>query len=291
MRSHLTFLLALCLSSCSHESGQAQPAASADAGSAPSAQQALPSGSTTGTTGSSGAAVDLATAAKTQQEGADTGTGTDSTEAALERIAALPAAGQLPPGPWVAGRNYEVLSPAQPTDVAAGKVEVVEMFWYACPHCYALDSTIESWRKNKPAYIEFKRVPVTWSEEHRAHARLFYTLQALGKLDQLHSKVFDEIHQKGDLLYVPGDGKGTLQKQVEFAKANGISESDFVARYNDMSVQLKVQQADDLARREKIDSVPVFVVDGKYVTDAGMAGDSSKLIRLIDDLAANEKHH
>ena len=235
--------------------------------------------------------MDLATAAKTQQEGADTGTGNDSTEAALERIAALPASGQLPPGPRVAGKNYQVLSPAQPTDVPAGKVEVIEMFWYACPHCYALDPTIESWRKNKPAYIEFKRVPVTWNEEHRAHAHLFYTLQALGKLDSLHSKVFDEIHQKGDLLYVPGDEKATMQKQIEFAKANGISESDFVARYNDMSVRLKVNQADDLVRRDRIDSVPTFVIDGKYVTDAAMAGDESKLLQLIDDLAASEKHH
>jgi thiol:disulfide interchange protein DsbA len=293
MKAGLAFLLAICLAGCSHESTPA-PAAPESAPTASSrtsgASAANAPATTLSPTGSSGA-VDLATAAKTQQESADTATTTDSTEVSLEKLASLPSAGQLPAGSWVAGKNYDVLSPAQPTDVPAGKVEVVELFWYACPHCYAIDGAVESWRKNKPAYIEFRRVPVTWNEEHRAHARLFYTLQALGKLDQLHGKVFDDIHQKGDLLFVPGDNKGTVQKQVDFAKANGISESDFVTAYNGMGVQLKVQQADDLARRYRVDSVPTFVIDGKYVTDVGMAGDTSKLMHLIDDLAASEKHH
>jgi protein dithiol oxidoreductase (disulfide-forming) len=282
MRAYLALLLLVAgLSGCAREADQSQQA--------PAATQAGPSTAAASVGGSSGA-VDLAAAANTQ-EGKDTGTGTDSGEAALERIAALPAAGQLPPGAWVAGKNYEVLSPAQPTDVPAGKVEVIEMFWYACPHCYALDATIESWRKNKPVYVEFRRVPVMWNDEHRSHARLFYTLKALGKLDELHSKVFEEIQQKGDLLYVPNDEKGTLQKQLQFAKANGIAESDFTNAYQAFSVQTNLQQADDLTRRDRIDSVPTFVIDGKYVTDADMAGGASKLTRLIDDLAANEKHH
>jgi len=233
----------------------------------------------------------IAEAASNQQEGADTGANApDSSEAALEKIVALPAAGQLPPGPWVAGTNYRVLSPAEPTDVPPGKVEVLEIFWYACPHCYALDPTVEKWRGAKPPYVEFRRVPVTWSEEHRAHARLFYTLQALGKLDALHGKVFDEIHQKSDLLYVAGDEKATRQAQLQFAKANGISESDFLSTYDSFGVQNSLQKADDLIRREHIDSVPTFVVDGKFVTDAGMAGSPEKLTRLLDDLAASEKH-
>jgi thiol:disulfide interchange protein DsbA len=293
MRAYLALLLLIAgLGGCTRESDQSPHAQSgtAPARAAATAGSASAASSGAGTSASTSGAVDLATAANTQ-EGSDTGTGTDSGEAGLERIAALPAAGQLPPGPWVAGKNYDVLSPAQPTDVPAGKVEVIEMFWYACPHCYALDGAVESWRKSKPAYIEFRRVPVTWSEEHRAHARLFYTLKALGKLDELHSKVFDEIHQKGELLYVPNDEKGTLQKQLQFAKANGIAESDFVNAYQSFGVQTNLQQADDLARRDKIDSVPTFVINGKYVTDQEMAGGVSKLPRLIDDLAANEKHH
>jgi protein dithiol oxidoreductase (disulfide-forming) len=279
-------LLALALGGCSHPSNpSAQRGSGTTAPHASAPQTAAASG------GSSPSTMDLAAAANTQQEGADTGTATDSSEAALERIAALPAEGQLPSGPWVAGKNYDVLSPAQPTDVPAGKVEVIEFFWFACPHCYALDPTVETWRKDKPAYIDFRRVPVTWYEEHRAHARLFYTLQALGKLDELHGKVLNAIHQQGNLLYVPGDAQATLAKQVQFAKANGIAESDFISAYNSPAVQSSVQHGEDLARRDRIDSVPTFVINGKYVTDADMAGDRTKLMQLIDDLAASEKHH
>ncbi len=286
MKSFLAALLLLSsLTACARESGR--PAASG--ANAPAAATAGAEQNSAAADGSS--ATDLATAARTQQEGADTGTASDRSEGQLERIAALSTEGQLPPGRWVAGTQYRVLVPAQPSDAPAGKVEVVEEFWYGCPHCYALDPYVESWRKNKAAYIEFVRVPVMWSEVHRAHARLFYTLQALGKLEQLNGKVFEAIHQQHDPLYVQGDEKATLQSQLQFAKANGISEADFLSAYNSFGVQANLQKADDLMRRYKIDSVPTFVVNGKYETDAGMAGGPSNLIALINDLATSEKHH
>jgi thiol:disulfide interchange protein DsbA len=228
-------------------------------------------------------------AAAAAQEGADTGATADKSEAALERIAALPAEGQLPTGKWVAGKNYQPLVPAQPTNVAPGKVEVVEVFWYGCPHCYALDPYLESWRKNKPSYVEFTRIPVMWGAVHRAHAKLFYTLEALGKLDELHGKVFAEIHENHNPLYGNTDAE-TQKMQVAFAKANGISESDFLKAYNSFGVQTNLQKADDLGRRYKIEGVPTVVIDGKYETDVGMAGSQANLIQLINDLAASEKH-
>ena len=245
---------------------------------------AAPSGSS-----ASASAGDVSAAATTQQETRDSG-GADANEASLEKVAALPPEGQLPPGKWVAGNNYSVLSPAQPTDAPPGKVEVIEMFWYGCPHCYAFDPVLEAWRKHKAAYIEFVRVPVMWADIHRSHARLFYTLQALGKLDQLHSKVFDQIHQQGDELYVSGNPEATLEDEVKFAEANGISRADFTAAYNSFGVQANLQKADELARRYKIDAVPTIVIDGKYESNVGMAGDENKLINLINDLAASEKH-
>jgi thiol:disulfide interchange protein DsbA len=234
---------------------------------------------------------DVAVAAKTQQEGLDTGKSPDSGEAALERVAALAPEGQLPAGKWVAGTNYKVLSPAQPTDAPPGKIEVIEFFWYGCPHCYVLEPYIETWLKDKPAYIEFKRVPVMFGEVHRAHARLFYTLQALGKADELTSKVFDQIHQQRDPLYAPDDEKGTLQDQLHFAKANGINEADYLSAYNSFGVQANLQKADDLMRRDRIEGVPSIVIAGKYESDIGMAGNQANLIQLTDDLAAAEKHH
>jgi thiol:disulfide interchange protein DsbA len=290
MKPYIALLLLVAsLTACARESSPT-PSPIADSRANPASMPSVAQAATAAAAAAASVS-DVVVAAKTQQEGADTGKGTDSNEAALERVAALPAEGQLPAGKWVAGTNYKVLSPAQPTDAPPGKVEVVEVFWYGCPHCFALEPYLESWLKNKAAYVQFVRVPVMWGEVHRAHARLFYTLQALGKLDELHTKVFDQIHQQRDPLFVPGDDKATLQAQLRFAKANGISEADFVTAYNSFGVQTNLQKADDLTRRDRIEGVPTIVINGRYVSDVGLAGNQDNLIQLINDLAASEKHH
>jgi protein dithiol oxidoreductase (disulfide-forming) len=226
------------------------------------------------------------------QESSSAATTASPGQAALERVAALPAAGQMPQTRWTAGVNYVPVVPAQPTDAAPGKIEVVEAFWFACPHCYALDSYLESWRKGaKPPYVEFVRVAVTWDEMRRATARLFYTLQALGKEEALHAAVFSEIHDKGNPLYVPGDEAGTLRLQTIFAVAHGISAQEYTQAYNSMAVMVDMQRSDDFSRRYQIDSVPRIVINGKYITDVGMAGSEANLISVINDLVASEKHH
>lgn len=210
-------------------------------------------------------------------------------ESALERVAALPAAARLPAGKWMAGTNYRPLSPAQPTDVAPDKVEVVEMFWYACPHCYALDPFLESWRKSKPAYIEFRRVPVTWGPVHRSHAQLFYALQALGKEEAVHAAIFSEMNEKKNYMFAQGDERESLAAQVAFVKSQGINEADFMNAYNSFSVQTNLQKADELMRRYKVEGVPLLVINGKYLTDVSMAGSPANVISIVNDLAASEK--
>lgn len=223
------------------------------------------------------------------QESTEIDADTSRSDSALERIAALSPEGKLPAGRWVAGQHYRPLVPAQPTNVSPGKVEVVEVFWYGCPHCYALEPFVTSWLKNQPAGIEFVRIPVIWGPVHRAHAQLFYTLQALGKLDALHQKAFEEIQRNGKPLAANGDDAETLRQQVAFAKANGISESDYTKAFQSFTVQTKLQQAADLTRRYKVEGVPLIVINGKYVSDVGMAGGQANLISLINDLAASEK--
>jgi thiol:disulfide interchange protein DsbA len=284
------WLLVASLTACARESAP-PPAAAANRADPAHASAPAVAAAASAAAATAASVSDVAVAAKTQQEGADTGKGADSSEVALERVAALAPEGQLPAGKWVAGTNYKVLSPAQPTDVAPGKIEVIEFFWYGCPHCNVLDPYLENWRKLKPPYIEFVRVPAMWGEVQRAHARLFYALKALGKLDDLHAKVFQKIHTDRDPLYAADDDKATLQDQLAFAKANGISESDYLSAYNSFSVQANLQKADDLARRERVESVPTIVINGKYVTDVGMAGGQDKLIQIINDLAGSEKHH
>ncbi len=210
-------------------------------------------------------------------------------ESKLERVAPLPAAGQLPAGKWVAGVNYRPLVPAQPTDAAPGKVEVIEVFWYACPHCYTLDPYLENWRKSKPSYVEFRRVPVTWQPVHQSHARLFYALEALGKEAAVHSEVFAEMHDRKNYMFAQGNDSETLSAQVAFAKAHGISEADFTNALNSFTVQTSMAKADDLVHRYRVDGVPLMVINGKYVTDVNMAGSPANLISIVNDLVASEK--
>ena len=233
------------------------------------------------------AAVEQAAAGNQESLAAAT-TGADRSDATLERMAALPENAQLPGGRWKSGVNYRPIVPAQTTSAEAGQVEVLEIFWYGCSHCYALDPFFESWKKNKAAYIKFVRVPVMWGPAHRAHARLYYTLEALGKLDALHTKVFDEI-QKGGNMLIAADDAQSLKLQLAFAKANGISEADYTREYNGFSVNTKLQRAEDLTRRYRVEGVPVVIVNGKYQTDVGMAGGHSELLQLINDLAASDK--
>ena len=193
---------------------------------------------------------------------------------------------------WQDGVNYTRIVPAQPTSVADGQVEVLEIFWYACPHCYALDPLIEAWRKKLPSYVSFSRVPVTWSAGHRSLARLFYSLQSLGKLDQLHAAVFKEIHVNGNpLVDLGNDDAKSEQIQTAFVEKNGISAEAFRNAYHSFAVETDVQRAEQLTERYRVTGVPMFVVNGKYLTDVGMAQGEDRLLMLVSDLAAQEHKH
>jgi protein dithiol oxidoreductase (disulfide-forming) len=202
--------------------------------------------------------------------------------------AATPAGTQ-----WQDGVNYTRMVPAQPTNVAAGQVEVLEFFWYACPHCFALEPTLAAWLKNKPAYITFTRVPVLWNEGHRSLARLFYTLDSMGKLNDVHGEIFKEIQVNGNPLIGadPNNAAAAERAQVAFVKRLGISEADFEKEYHGFNVETAMQRADQLAQRYRVTAVPNFVVNGKYVTDVNAAGGPDRLVMLLSDLAAQEHKH
>ncbi|MDP9010789.1 MAG: thiol:disulfide interchange protein DsbA/DsbL [Pseudomonadota bacterium] len=204
------------------------------------------------------------------------------------------AAAATPSGTqWQEGTNYTRLVPAQPTNVPAGQVEVLEFFWYACPHCYALEPTVAAWLKSKPAYISFSRVPVLWNEGHRSLARLFYTLDSMGKLNDVHSEIFKEIQVNGDPLIGPDPNNAAAAERVQlsFIKRLGISEADFEKEYHGFNVETAMQRADQLVQRYRVTAVPMFIVNGKYITDVTMAGGPDRLISLLSDLAAQEHKH
>lgn len=188
---------------------------------------------------------------------------------------------------WTPGLNYTQLPSPQPTHAKPGHVEVIEVFWYGCGHCYALDPTLERWKQTKPAYIDFVRIPVMWGPPHKQHAKLYYTLMELGRLD-LHSKVFDTIHKDRNFLAAQTDDEARAL-QLAFCKAQGITEEEFNKAYDSAAVAAHVQQAQEATFRYGVSGVPLMIVNGKYTTDVSMAGDHDKLMSLVDDLAASEK--
>ena len=194
---------------------------------------------------------------------------------------------------WQDGVNYNRMVPAQPTNVPAGQVEVLEFFWYACPHCFALEPSVQTWLKSKPAYVTFTRVPVEWNEGHRSLAHLFYALEAMGKLNDVHGEIFKEIQVNGDPLIGPdpNNAASAERTQVSFIKKLGLSDADFEKAYHDMNVETALQRADQIVQRYRITGVPNFVVNGKYITDVGMAGTPDRLVSLLGDLAAQEHKH
>jgi thiol:disulfide interchange protein DsbA len=180
------------------------------------------------------------------------------------------------------GQNYQKIVPAQPTGVAAGKVEVTEVFWYGCGHCYSLDPAVESWKtKGKPAYVEFTRLPAMWNDTTRLHARVFYTAELLGKLDQLHTLIFRELHVAGNQL-------NTVDKIGAFFQQHGVSKDEFTKAFSSFAVESKLQRADLMNRRYRINSVPTMVVNGKYSADISSAGGETQLFGLIEELSAHE---
>ena len=190
---------------------------------------------------------------------------------------------------WQNGVHYDLIAPVQPAPASGGKVQVVEFFWYGCPHCYSLEPHLVLWTKMNPDHVQLVRVPAAWREGSRALARLFYTLQALGRED-LHQEVFDTIHRRDNPLEsINNDAAQTLTVQTEFAYNHGIDRQAFVATYNSPGVVAAVREAEQLALRYQVTGVPTLIVNGKYRTSLRQVGGCERdLTALLDDLVKGE---
>lgn len=183
-------------------------------------------------------------------------------------------AGASPTAP-VAGVEYRVLDRAQPTE-SGKKVEVTEFFWYDCPHCSAFDPTLEAWVKKQGDKINFKRVPVNFRDTFVPQQKLYYALEAMGKVNELHAKIFRAIHVERQQLDTDAQIAAYIAKQ-------GIDPKKFADAYNSFGVQTKVQRAAQLQAAYKVDGVPLLAIDGKYLTSpsivgAGMGGNRPETI-------------
>lgn len=178
------------------------------------------------------------------------------------------------------GKEYQVLKAPQP--VAAGKVEVTEFFWYGCPHCFDFEPELEAWVKKEGSNIVFKRVPVAFREDLLPHTKIFYALEAIGKLDAMHTKVFNAIHVDRKRMTDPNE-------IADFMAKNGVDRKAFLDAYNSFTVTTNSQRANKIADAYKVDGVPTVVVQGKYVTSPSIAGNKQGAIQTMDYLVDQVK--
>lgn len=184
--------------------------------------------------------------------------------------------------PFAEGIDYERIVPAQPGG-SGGTVEVTELFWYGCPHCYVFEPKVKAWLDDKPDYVEFKRLPAIFTNPRwELHARAFYAAEVLNVFDKMHAAIFHAIHEEKERLA----SKDDLAKL--FAE-HGISEAEFNSAFDSFAVQSGVRRAADLTKRYGIDGVPTMVVNGKYRVDGPIAGTYDRLIEIVNFLARKER--
>ncbi len=186
------------------------------------------------------------------------------------------------------GTHFVRMVPTQPTVGGADKIEVAEIFWYGCNHCYDFETYIGRWLEKKPANVRFVRIAAVWNPLVKLHAQLYYTEEVLvknGKIanpEQFRAAVFAEYHRRGNHM----TSESAIQAVFE---RHGVSAEDFSSTWNSFEVSQKLRVAQDLARRYSISSVPTIVVNGKYRTGAAEAGGYPPLMELIDELVAREE--
>jgi thiol:disulfide interchange protein DsbA len=181
-----------------------------------------------------------------------------------------------------AGVDYLAMDKAVPTENAGGKVEVIEFFGYWCPHCNAFEPELEAWLKKLPANINFKRVPVAFQDAAIPLQKLYYTLEAMGKVSELQRKVFTAIHADKQNL-------NTQDGIVAWAVKQGIDQQKFVETFNSFAVNTKVSRAKQLINDFKIQGVPSLGIAGKFYTDSGLAKGMTRALQVAEYLANESK--
>jgi len=174
--------------------------------------------------------------------------------------------------------DYALVSPPQPTE-ANGKIEVLEFFWYGCPHCYHLEPMVNAWLKTIPPDVVFKRVPAYPSESWGEAARIYYTLEAMGLLGQYHERVFDAIHK---------DGVNLVNRKIreQWLAKNGIDVKKYNQVEKSFTVATNLARARQMTQNYKVDSVPRVIVNGKYYVGAEEAGGPDRIFKVVDELIA-----
>jgi len=181
------------------------------------------------------------------------------------------------------GQEYEqdvhYFQMTKPQPVHTGEnIEVLELFWYRCPHCYTLEPYLKQWEKSKPDFVEYVRMPAILNQPWAFDARVFYTFLALGLVDKLHEAYFDAIHKERKRFV-------TVEQLADWAADQDVDPQDILNTFNSFGVNSMVAHAADMSARYQTDGVPTIIIDGKYRTKVSLAGGHNELIDLMNHLA------
>lgn len=180
-----------------------------------------------------------------------------------------------------ANTGYEVIATPQKT-ANSEKIEVVEVFWYGCPHCYALEPELEKWLQDLPEDVEFRRMPGILGKNWIPHAKAFYVAEKLGILEQIHRPLFNAIHNKKRDLMSPGSLR-------DFFAEYGVEKDTFEKLYNSEAVDKDMKAAFVAGKGYGITGVPALIVNGKYRTSPSLAGSYDSVMRVVDQLIEEER--
>ncbi|VAW75384.1 Periplasmic thiol:disulfide interchange protein DsbA [hydrothermal vent metagenome] len=182
---------------------------------------------------------------------------------------------------WEEGVNYERLASPQPTD-SGDRIEVRELFWYACPHCYQVEPLVSNWLKNKPDDVAFIRMPAILGVSWELLARGYYTAEVLDVVDKVHEPIFARLHKDRKRIRTPEDLKKIFVEQ-------GISAADFDNAYKSFAVVMKTSRSKRVREMYGASGVPMLIINGKYRTNATMAGGNEKMLEVVDFLVEQER--
>ena len=183
--------------------------------------------------------------------------------------------------PLEAGKTYIELANAVPV-AKPGKIEVVELFWYGCPHCYAFEPVVNPWVEKLPADVNFVRIPAMFGGPWDAHGQMFLTLEAMGVEHKVHNAVFNAIQKEGKRLVKPDE-------MAEFLATQGVDKDKFLSTFNSFAIKGQINKAKELAKKYEISGVPTMIVNGKYRFDLGTSGGPEQTLNVADQLIAKER--
>ena len=179
----------------------------------------------------------------------------------------------------VAGDDYLVVEKPAAVEAPAGKIEIVEFFWYSCPHCNAFEPALDAWIKRAPKDLAIRRVPVAFRDDFVPQQRLFYALEAMGLVEKLHSKVFAAIHVEKQNL-----ARG--EQIAEWVAKQGVDKAKFLEQYNSFSVATKATRGTQLQNAYRVEGVPALGVAGRFYTDGSHAKSMERALQVVEFLAA-----